>query len=175
VFLRGCGLPDALIDYLPSLLNQPIQFYPCFISYSTEDDAFAKRLHADLQDKGVRCWFAPEDMKIGDKIRDRIDESIWFHDKLLLVLSEHSITSDWVAHEVEVALRKERAEKRTVLFPIRLEDSIFNEKTGWANDVLTRHIGDFSRWKEHDSYREAFTRLLRDLQADTIPLARDAS
>src|SRR4051812_7326307 len=25
-FLRGIGLPDNLIDYLPSLLNQPIQF-----------------------------------------------------------------------------------------------------------------------------------------------------
>ena len=33
-FLRGVGLPDNLIDYLPSLLNQPIQFYCCFISYS---------------------------------------------------------------------------------------------------------------------------------------------
>jgi hypothetical protein len=26
-FLRGCGLPDQLIEYFPSLLNQPIQFY----------------------------------------------------------------------------------------------------------------------------------------------------
>ena len=32
-FVRGVGLPDILIDYLPSLLNQPIQFYSCFISY----------------------------------------------------------------------------------------------------------------------------------------------
>jgi hypothetical protein len=32
VFLRGVGLPDALIDYLPSLLNQSIQLYSCFIS-----------------------------------------------------------------------------------------------------------------------------------------------
>jgi uncharacterized protein YjbI with pentapeptide repeats len=31
-FLRGCGLPDTLIDYLPSLLNQPFQFYSCFIT-----------------------------------------------------------------------------------------------------------------------------------------------
>src|SRR5215471_5151157 len=56
-FLRGCGLPDALIDYLPSLLNEPFQFYSCFISYSSRDDALAKRLHADLQNHGVRCWF----------------------------------------------------------------------------------------------------------------------
>lgn len=29
----------------------------------------------------------------------------------------------------------------------------------------TRNVGDFTRWKDHDSYREAFDRLLRDLMA----------
>ena len=49
-FLRGCGLPDKLIDYLPSrLLTQGTQFYSCFISYSTQDQEFADRLYADLQ------------------------------------------------------------------------------------------------------------------------------
>jgi uncharacterized protein YjbI with pentapeptide repeats len=67
-FLRGVGLPDNLIDYLPSLLNQSIQFFSCFISYSSKDQEFADRLHADLQNKGVRCWFAPHDMPIGAKM-----------------------------------------------------------------------------------------------------------
>jgi hypothetical protein len=44
-----------------------IQYYSCFISYSSKDDAFAKRLHADLQNTGVRCWFAPHDLPIGAK------------------------------------------------------------------------------------------------------------
>jgi hypothetical protein len=65
-FLRGCGLPDTLIDYLPSMLNQPFQFYSCFISYASKDHAIAERLYADLQNKGVRCGFAPEDLKIGE-------------------------------------------------------------------------------------------------------------
>lgn len=49
VFLRGCGLPDHYIDYIPSLVNQPIQYYSCFISYSSKDEEFTKRLYADLQ------------------------------------------------------------------------------------------------------------------------------
>jgi hypothetical protein len=87
-----------------SLVAHPIQFYSCFISYSSKDQEFADRLYADLQNKGVRCWFAPEDLKIGDRIRDRIDESIRLRDKLLLILSESSIASEWVEHEVESAL-----------------------------------------------------------------------
>jgi len=168
VFLRGCGLPDSLIEYYPSLLNQPIQRYSCFISYSAKDDEFAKRLHADLQDNNVRCWFAPEDLKIGDKIRFGIDEAIRVHDKLLLILSENSIDSQWVEQEVETALEKERNEDRLILFPIRIDDSVFDTKAGWAPYVKnSRHIGDFSNWKDHDSYKESFERILRDLKGES--------
>lgn len=37
VFLRGCGLSERLIEHLPSLLNQAIEFYSCFISYGHAD------------------------------------------------------------------------------------------------------------------------------------------
>src|SRR5258708_17890154 len=67
-FLRGVGLSQNFIDYLPSLLHQPIQFCSCFISYSSKDQDFADRLHADLQNKGVRSWFAPHAMPIARKI-----------------------------------------------------------------------------------------------------------
>ncbi len=166
-FLRGCGLPDSLIDYLPSLLNQPIQFYACFISYASADQGFAERLHADLQNKGVRCWYAPEDMKIGENIRERIDESVQIFDKLLLILSKHSITSQWVEQEVETALRKERERKRTFLFPIRLDDTVMKVEGGWPALIRnTRHIGDFREWEIHSRYQAAFARLLRDLKLD---------
>ena len=75
-FLRGCGVPDTMIAFIRSLVNQPIQFYSCFISYSSKDQECVDRLHTDLQTRGVRCWFAPEHMKIGDKILDRIDQEI---------------------------------------------------------------------------------------------------
>ena len=29
-----------------------------------------------------------------------------------------------------------------------------------------RHIGDFTRWKEHDAYQKALDRLLRDLRVE---------
>ena len=166
-FLRGCGLPDALIDYLPSLLNQPFQFYSCFISYASKDKVFAERLYADLQNKGVRCWYAPEDMNIGDEFRSRIDTSIHLHDRLLLILSAHSIKSRWVQKEVETAFEKEEKDNRFVLFPIRLDDTVMQIDVGWAADIRRqRHIGDFSQWKEHDVYQQAFNRLLRDLKAE---------
>ena len=55
VFLRGAGVPDDMITYSKSLVGQPFQYYSCFISYSSRDEGITQRLHADLQDKGVRC------------------------------------------------------------------------------------------------------------------------
>ncbi len=164
-FLRGCGVPEDFITYMKSLTGKAIEFYSCFISYSSKDDEFAKRLYADLQNEGVRCWFAPEDLKIGDKFRMRIDESIKLYDKLLLVLSENSVSSQWVEDEVEAALEKEQVEDKTVLFPVRLDGAVMEVKGGWPAAVRrNRHMGDFSDWKNHDSYKKGFERLMRDLR-----------
>lgn len=168
-FLRGCGVPNTFITFARSLINAAIDFYSCFISYSSKNQAFAERLYADLQSRGVRCWFAPEDIKIGDNFRQRIDESIRVHDKLLLILSEQSISSPWVEEEVESAFELERKEKRLVLFPVRIDDAVMGSDQTWAASLRRmRHIGDFSRWKEHDLYRKAFDRLLRDLKAEAV-------
>ena len=165
-FLRDAGVPVEFITYMRSLTANPIEYYSCFISYSNRDEELAKRLHCDLQAEHVRCWFAPEDLKIGDRFRPRIDEAIRLYDKLLLLLSKHSVQSRWVETEVEAAFEKESTQDRTVLFPIRLDDTIMQTDKAWAAQIRrARHIGDFANWKSHDSYKKAFERLLRDLQA----------
>jgi uncharacterized protein YjbI with pentapeptide repeats len=167
-FLRGAGIPESFVVNMKSLLAamSPIEFYSCFISYSSKDQELAERLHADLRSKNVRCWFAPEELKIGDRLRPSFDEAIRMHDKLMVLLSESSVRSAWVEKEVETAFEKERREKRTVLFPIRLDDAVMETNEAWAADIRrTRHIGDFRDWKNHDAYKKAFERLLRDLKA----------
>jgi hypothetical protein len=172
VFLRGAGMPEDFIAYMRSLVGKPIEFYSCFISYSTKDQEFAERLYTDLQAKGVRVWFAPEDLKIGDRFQERIEESIRVYDKLMLVLSTNSVGSGWVEREVQAAFEKEqRPPERTVLFPIRLDDAVMETPKAWAANIRrTRQIGDFTRWKDADSYQKALGRLLRDLKAEsTLP------
>jgi hypothetical protein len=137
------------------------------------DSDFVKQLNFRLRDGGLRVWYAPEELKGGVKLADQIDQAIRFHDKLLLVLSEHSMPSKWVATEVATALERERREGRLVLFPIRLCDygavlhwRCYDPKTGYdiAPDVREYHIPDFSAWKDHDSFNRAVNALLRDLQ-----------
>jgi uncharacterized protein YjbI with pentapeptide repeats len=174
-FLLGCGVPEQFIVLIPSLIGalQPFQYHSCFISYSTKDEEFAKRLHSQLRQAKVRVWFAPEDIKGGVKLYDQIERAIQFHDRLLIVLSENSLQSEWVMTEIRKAQEVEKRENRRKLFPIRLADfgqirqwSCFDAASGkdLAVEVREYFIPDFSNWKDHDSFEKAFERLLRDLR-----------
>jgi uncharacterized protein YjbI with pentapeptide repeats len=177
-FLRGIGISDNFIRYAKSLITTPVEFYSCFISYSTADQEFADRLYADLQANGVRCWFAPHDVKGGRKLHEQIDEAIRMHDKLLLILSPHSMQSEWVSTEISKARTREIRSTNRVLFPITLApfDAVrqwqcFDADTGKdsARELREYFIPDFSDWKNHDSYKNEFARLLRDLRAERSP------
>jgi hypothetical protein len=65
----------------------------------------------------------------------------------------------------EILAQQEHRENRTVLFPIRIDNSIEAATAPWAADLRRkRHIGDISSWKQHDAYQKALARLVRDLR-----------
>ena len=170
-FLRGCGIPDEWIDFYRATMQQAIQYHSCFISYSTDDYEIAKRLHADLQNEGVRCWFAPHDLVPGDHFREKIDQAIHMQDKLLLILSTHSMKSNWVQHEVRKALNREINQNRTILFPISLDGSVFISPSAWVQELREeRHIGDFTQWETYGVYKQKFQVLLKQLKSTEVKL-----
>jgi hypothetical protein len=159
---------------MKSLTGSAFEFYSCFISYSTKDQDFADRLHADLQTRGVRCWFAPHDIQGGKKVHAQIDEAIKVYDKLLLILSDASMNSPWVKTEIANARAREAQQNRQMLFPISLVP--FHQIKDWkcfdadagidsAREIREYYVPDFSGWKDHDLYQQAFERLVRDLKA----------
>ena len=122
IFLRGTGVSDSLITYIKSLTTKPIEFYSCFISYSHKDDEFTKCLYQRLREKKIRVWYAPQTMQAGQKIYEQIDSAIRISDKLIVILSENSMHSEWVSTEISRAREREIREGRRILFPIRLVD-----------------------------------------------------
>ena len=174
-FLRECGLPESFITYMRSLTGEAVEFYSCFISYSHKDEEFVRRLYSRMREASLRVWFAPEDIQGGRKIHEQIFSAIQVYDKLLIVLSEHSLQSEWVMTEIRRARKTEREENRRKLFPIRLVDfdaiqkwECFDADSGkdLAVEMREYYIPDFSNWTDHDALEKGFARLLRDLKAE---------
>jgi hypothetical protein len=173
-FLRGCGIADQGPRIIATGPVVNAGCVSCFISYSTKDQDFADRLYADLQANGVRCWFAPHDIRGGRKIHEQIEEAIRVYDKLLLILSDASMNSNWVKTEIANARAHERQQNGQMLFPITLVSydrikswKLFDADSGIdsAREIREYYVPDFSGWKDHDSYQQTFERLVRDLKA----------
>lgn len=162
--LTQSALTDVLykIDELRG--TQPIQRRGVFISYSHVDDAFVSTLHAALDRVGVRCWRDKHDLLAG-RVEKQIDRAIRLNSAVILVLSRHSVQSDWVEWEASRARDIERDQQRDVLCPIALDDSW--KSCDWPGplrkQLMKYHILDFSEWSTNATFDVAFRRLVDGL------------
>jgi uncharacterized protein YjbI with pentapeptide repeats len=184
VFLRGCGLSDADIEYAklsnPALSTDEIskilqklhtlraerapQISPLFISYSSANSQFVEKIGNHLTQKGIRYW---RDIHEKNGQRDRqIAWSIPQSSKVLLVLSEQSMKSDWVEQDVQEARKLEKEMGRGVLYPVTLDDSWRDSRSPKTimEQVLEHSILDFSGWKDKSKFDDTFRTLLDRLE-----------
>jgi len=112
------------------------------------------------------------------KLHGQIETAIRVYDKLLIILSEASLQSEWVMTELRKAFKAGRREGRRKLFPVRLVDmetiqawECFDADSGkdLATELREYFIPDFSDWKNHDKFEAAFARLLKNLRSGEGP------
>jgi hypothetical protein len=157
------------LQYLYALAHrQSVGFLLLFYQPQRKRQALLRTLYADLQEKGMRVWLFEEDAKWGETVWGEIDRGIKVYDKLIVVCSENSLQSGPVNREIERALVREDKESKGILFPIRIDDYIFDT---WVHerkaDVVRKVVGDFSGWDmDAAKYDQAFDKLLKGLQAE---------
>jgi uncharacterized protein YjbI with pentapeptide repeats len=165
VFLRGCGLPDSLIEYWASEPAPAVNVLTCLVGFTGKDLPFVELLQTDLQSKGVRCWLAPHDNLNGAKFRGAAGEWTGVCDQMILVLSANCVRSSWVEKQVQLSLAREREHQCRVLFPICLDNSPLEIDSRWAVDLRhDREIGDFRRWQYRTFFWQALERLVAQLK-----------
>jgi hypothetical protein len=85
-----------------------------FLSHSSRDRRFARRLAETLRRHGVPVWFAETDIVGAKQWHDEIGKALARCDWFLLVLSPHSLKSTWVSRELLYALNDRRYDNHIV-------------------------------------------------------------
>lgn len=89
-----------------------------FLSHTRADKAFARKLGDDLVRSGLEVWIDEAEIKVGESLIGKISEGINSADYLAVILSPHSVRSEWVTREVEIALTQEINGKRMKVLPL---------------------------------------------------------
>lgn len=144
------------------------EFGHIFLSYTEQDDELSRRLRSDLTAAGFRPWRWRENARCGQELIAEIDEQIRACDRFLLILSEASLKSQPVIREIVRALQKEERERRNVICPIRVDETIFSWNHPLQADIVPKVILDFRGWQDPVVYQAALQRLLHDLRGDRV-------
>ncbi|MFE7558825.1 toll/interleukin-1 receptor domain-containing protein [Kitasatospora sp. NPDC057500] len=170
--VRAGADPDSVRAYRDTARSTREPARPSvFISYSSADESFATELRNQLEANGVDTWFAPHDIRGGRTILEQVTEEIQRRGRMILVLSEASMASNWVATEIRRAVRAERESGTRKLFPIRivaherlLRWELFDADAGYdvARTIREYYIPDFCA--DALALPQAVSRLARDLR-----------
>ena len=97
------------------------QRHDVFISYSSKDKNVADAIVSDLENHGIKCWYAPRDVLPGEGWAAAITEAIQAANIFVLVYTEESNRSHQVTNEVTLAVSAGKT-----IIPFRLSKSDMN-------------------------------------------------
>jgi hypothetical protein len=115
-----------------------------FLSHSSQDRAFVKKLAKVLERHGVPFWYSATHILGAQEWHDEIGKALARCDWFLLVLSPHSVKSKWVKRELIYALEVDRYKER--ILPV-LRKPCDHEGLSWtlAGFQFVDFSGDFDK------------------------------
>lgn len=131
-----------------------------FLSHSSRDKRFVRRLAKDLVSRGISVWVDEAEIKVGDSLIEKIREGIDQVDYVAVILSRASIRSEWVKREVDIAMNQEIARRRVKVLPILIESLPLDAMPSF---LVGKLYADFST---EEGYRDALQKLLERLRKD---------
>ena len=141
-----------------------------FLSYSTHDEQFARHLRENLESRVLSVWLDSNELEAGD-LSSQLNEGLLGAKTCVIVLSKSSMRSDWVEHELNVAIQKEKATGADVLFPISLDSSLepLQNRPPWSLLRHRKHIVDFGGWQDQAEFAVQLERLVKGLEKAIRP------
>lgn len=127
-----------------------------FVSHSSVDKPFARKLVADLEAAGLRVWFDENDIRPGDSIPAKVSSGLKGSDYTLLVISKSFLDSKWAPWEANAAIVAAINDNKSSLIPLLIED-VWGDVSPLLRD---KHYIDFRGHNNLLQYRGEMRKLL---------------
>lgn len=126
-----------------------------FISHSSKDKAWARRLSEDLKEIGHEPWLDEWEIKVGECIVTKIDRGIEDSEFVAIILSKHSVESGWVDKEWKAKYWSEIESDRTMVLPLLKENCTIPTllKTKRYADFRKKYVVAFTHLVEAINYK----------------------
>lgn len=89
-----------------------------FISYSHIDSRFAQTLKKALARFSISAWLDVHEPDLGLSLVARLGVAVADAEFVIPIISHEAVGSRWVGYEIELALRREKAENKKILLPV---------------------------------------------------------
>ena len=133
---------------MPKRLDLPRE---AFLSHSSKDRRFVDGLSSTLRSHGIPVWYSQKNIVGAQQWHDEIGKALARCDWFVVVLTPHSVKSEWVYQELLYALNHRQYKGHIV--PL-LKRKCSYEQLSWTLDSFQRV--DFT-----DNYDQACVELLR--------------
>jgi len=186
-FLRGCGLDEEDLAHFERRAHGGPRPSSCFICHCSPEQAFAVKLHADLQAAGIRCWRWNHEEQVCEELLGSSSSPLEEGDRILLIASQYSLTYEPVSREISRILGEEQRraglpvpvhgpDQLRILHPVRVDNFIFEQALDgrplWEHPhreaVTHRPIIDAVGWdSKREKYLEAKERIIAFMKPGT--------
>jgi hypothetical protein len=130
-----------------------------FLCHSSVDKPFVRLLAHDLAERGIQVWLDEWELRVGDSLRERIEQAILQSGWLAVVISHASVGSAWVQREISAALTDELERRSVFVLPVILDDA---------------PIPLFLRDKIYADFRKDYAIGFRALKSRLLPVPKDS-
>lgn len=112
-----------------------------FICHASEDkEAFVEELADKLKDRGVRVWYDDFSLRLGDRLKDKIEEGLAKSRFGITVLSKNFFKKKWPRDELDILTQRDSFNRKVIL-PIWLDvnyEDVFKESPLLAGHIAAR-------------------------------------
>lgn len=155
------SIPSLIQDNTPPSMASNSQVHDVFISHASEDkDEIVRPLADALVKEGLNVWYDEFTLRIGDSLRQKIDQGLANSKVGLVVLSSNFISKGWTNYELDgIVTRTVSGEQ--ILLPI------------WHN-ITKQQVVDFSPSLADKVARSTATHTVEEIAKEIAELLKNS-